>query len=375
MGMFDYRCVATNLPTAGKVVSIAVMEVEPGRFAPVSLGVSGVYDRYGRVENFTEDFRIVVLANALEEAAKAGRVLARDQSLDALNEKRPVTPQSAVLMIERATTMSTWLQPGEAPALLIDGKRLQHMFVVEPMFKAIVGTAGEVPKKEPTAAEVKALVAAAFPDAFGAWVHRDLHKLSGPSLRKVAAAMNEIIALNEFMRAHALGFAHPATGQYFFSDSFVALLVAKKKFPAHAGLQKAFEKYAKAIEDEASEQAGYGDEEASKLPERWVRNAAASSWYGLRVGERRLATTSLARLRVLLHDEFANSPEEVIAIDAGVTLKRVKLEGKLSAVGPAWDWLEQELPVLATPFAKSAALVWGPPDEDFTELQVFTLSD
>lgn len=363
MGTFDYRCVATNLPLGGKkAVFVAVMETEPSKWTPVSLPFAGAYDSYGRIDGFTPDFRSTVLANGLEEAARAGRVEAANEARHALSTSRPLTPTGVVSVIERATTMSEW--EGETPGLRVDGRRLRHVYFKKEVFDALVRDTGGAPKKEPTPEETKQLISRAYVDPFGAWVHRDLHKVLGETRRKVVGAVNELLAVAEWMRANGLEWKNASTGQFSSADTFVALLEARRRFAQDQVLKPVLAKEAVALEDDVAEEASY-DPDAPELPERWVREAEVS-WYGLRFGDVRVAAMTTAALREAVMREAQGTLKEddvaeVFVVDRGLATQRQPLRPLLEKAGggdlaPLWDAVEQSLPALSAPVARQDRL-------------------
>ena len=109
MGFFDFRCSISGLSLrAAHAVHVALIEAEPGRWLPLSLPITGSYDRLGSIDGFVPDFRSELFVRGFARMARAGRADSTAASEEFTSFTRGPTIERLLHLFERVNTMSRW---------------------------------------------------------------------------------------------------------------------------------------------------------------------------------------------------------------------------------------------------------------------------
>jgi hypothetical protein len=228
VGFFDFRCPISGLSLrAARAVHVALVEVTPGRWSPLSLPLVGCYDRGGSVDGFVPDFRTELFVSGFARMARAGRADAEGEPDEFARFSRAPGIDQLLRLFERVNTMSQW---GDVPFTL-DGCPLRQVLIHAGVFAALAPAAR--PTRAPEYEQLEAQLAAApvAPQA------RELFEavIIAPDEVRIAAsvALAQLAAFTRWLEASGRQWS-PASesGQFFASEDLEFAREARTRLAA-----------------------------------------------------------------------------------------------------------------------------------------------
>jgi hypothetical protein len=219
MGFYECTCMVSGVSLLGDDATCVILrrDAEMG-FTPVTLPVSGAYNRMGAVDRITENANTELIVAFFSEQIRTGRFFAEYQTT--INETvwpAPSPEYASVIdglvgLIERNTTVWHCLNMGSEPWVTFDGDALVLSLIAQPIWDAITKSAA-------TGSEsLESLFTTVFdgdPIAEGIY---------GGQLPGVAAQVRELTAVDAFMRRRALRWKPPSEYDQHWKDIVLGYL-------------------------------------------------------------------------------------------------------------------------------------------------------
>ncbi|WAS99270.1 hypothetical protein [Nannocystis punicea] len=249
MGLFDFRCPVSGLSLrAADAVHVALIEVSPGEWSPLSLPLRGCYDRGGSIDGFTPDFRTELFVAGFARFVQAKRVeagWARDELASFV--RRPGI-ESLLYLFERVNTMSEW---GEA-TFTLDGRSLRQVLIHAQVFTAVAPPVRPAQAPEYEALEQQLARAPVAPQARE--MFEEIIIAADPVRVEASAALSQLTAFTRWLAAHQRRWSPAAeTGQFGVLEDLEFAREALVKLDGSPKLLRVIERVLEELEEEARE--------------------------------------------------------------------------------------------------------------------------
>ncbi|MDC0723176.1 hypothetical protein [Nannocystis bainbridge] len=211
MGLFDFRCPVSGLSLrAADAVHVALIELDPGEWAPLSLPVVGCYDRGGSIDGFTPDFRTDLFAAGFARFYKCGRADGPDVSHELREFSRQPDFGRLLHVFERVNTMSQW----HAMEFTLDGLPLRQVLIHAEVFSTVAPS--EPPTRAPAFEAIEQQLAAAPVAPQAREMFEALIIADDPIRCQTAAALSQLAAFSRWLAERGKSWSPaPESGQYF----------------------------------------------------------------------------------------------------------------------------------------------------------------
>lgn len=232
MGFFDFRCPISGLSLRGAgATHVALIEHAQGRWLPLTLPLTGRYDRLGSIDRLRPDFRTELFAAGFVGFVRAGRVAAPGAPDELAAFRRAPGVEALLELFERVNTMSQW---GAMPFTL-DGCQLRQVLFHAGVFGAL---APDDPRPPPPSCEQLEDQLARAPVAPQL---RELYEeiiIADDEVRLTASvALAQLGKLGEYLERQGEGWSPAAeTGQFYCDDDLAFAREARARLAGTAEL-------------------------------------------------------------------------------------------------------------------------------------------
>ncbi|MED5816561.1 hypothetical protein VST63_29730 [Mycolicibacterium sp. 050232] len=195
MGFYDCRCMLTGVSVDFVGATAVVLRCTSEGYEPITLGLSGEYDGYGKIVGIPKDRNTERVLDYFSRQSRSGRFTAKflPQDDDPVVFDDHFDVDALVDLIENSWSLSGEEYFTILPLAVLDGDALVFSAIAQPIWDAIAAS-------EPGEASLEA----AFGDAA---VPREIY---GGHLSDVEPQLRELAAVNAFVRSRGLRWAPPA---------------------------------------------------------------------------------------------------------------------------------------------------------------------
>ncbi|WP_329203623.1 hypothetical protein [Streptomyces sp. NBC_01435] len=132
MGFYDLRCAVTGISLRGTdAVAVGLMATEGG-YRPVTLGITGCYNRLGSIDCIEEDLNTDLVFAYFSRSARSGDFILDTEYADAYGDP-PQDIEALLSYFERNVSDSS----EECPAATLSGRRVFSALVARPAWNAL----------------------------------------------------------------------------------------------------------------------------------------------------------------------------------------------------------------------------------------------
>ncbi len=209
MGFYDCNCMLTGISLMGIRATTVVLQRSGDTYAPITLGITGTYDRLGKVDGIREDLNTELVLRYFMDRSLDGRFFADDQTSvhdGGLSSDSDI--EDLLHFVER-TDASIALGIDESPSAALDGGALFSALIAQPVWDAV--TAG--PATSDSSSDQR------FRRVFG--------DTSAPNeiyrerLLELTTPLNQLAAVDDFVKVHGLRWAPvPEPSQRYATDGY-----------------------------------------------------------------------------------------------------------------------------------------------------------
>lgn len=238
MGFYDCRCMITGVSLHAIGATAVVLGKAGDAYQPLTLGISGSYDRQGSIDMIHEDTNTRLVLTYFRDRVRDGRAVLSDAEY--LDDPADFDVDGLLRNIEGNSMALAYPEEQSPPAVTFDGDLLFFSLIAQPVWDALAAAARE------------GSIDAWFSQTFGqSAVPREIY---GPELGAVAEQVRQLAAVNDFVAEHGLGWAPPAEptqrypvdyGMQYEVDEF--LDEAKRDFAEVPALRSAFDEYERQV--------------------------------------------------------------------------------------------------------------------------------
>lgn len=232
MGFYDFRCAVSGISLRGADAVLVVLEPDGDQYRPVTLGVTGCYDRLGSIDNIKEDLNTALVTTYFRDRATAGDfVLNAQYAHDYGNPPRDI--ESLLGYFERNVSDSS----ERYPAATLFGRRLFSALVALPVWTALA-SAFAPDSRNPERW---------FKEVFrGSPAAEEMYQGHVPEL---TSHIGELFAVNSFLEARALAWSLPDGMQHYGAEMRQYLNEAQSAFHDVPAVLAALAQYAEEVDD------------------------------------------------------------------------------------------------------------------------------
>ena len=240
MGSYDHRCMVTGISLHGIRASVVVLNRTGDGYQPITLGMTGTYNRYGSIDDIVEDTNTDLVFRYFADRRAEGRFVLHDSALQRDDPAELADVEELLFYLERNNGYDD-----DWPINTLDGSQIAFSLVAQPVWDALARAA--TPDRE--------TIPAAFARLFGeSTVADDAYR---GQLARVSEHVRQLSAVDDYLTDRKLGWAPPGDqslpypidpGEQHSSDDIRRFLAAARRdFAEHAAIRAALDEYERDI--------------------------------------------------------------------------------------------------------------------------------